>query len=353
MFFDMPLNAHPPTLDAASLRLKQTAAAAKSFVDFALWGGLTPGNLDQMPELAEGGVIGFKAFMCPSGIDDFDHADERTLREGMKRASALRRIVAVHAESESRIVLGAGTGIRDFLNSRPIKAELEAIRLALEIAGETGCALHVVHVSSAAGARLVADAKARGVNATCETCPHYLVLTDEDVERLGAVAKCAPPLRSRAESENLWRAVLGGEITTIGSDHSPAPPEMKTAADFFKVWGGISGAQHLLALLATRGLEPEMIAQLTSGNVAKRFGLPENKGRIATGCDADLAIIDLGAEFEVKRDDLLYRHRQSPYVGRRLRGATRRTLVRGQTVFKDGRITGTPSGRLIHPAPSC
>jgi allantoinase len=128
---------------------------------------------------------------------------------------------------------------------------------------------------------------------------------------------------------------------------------MKTAADFFKVWGGISGAQHLLALLATRGLEPEMIAQLTSGNVAKRFGLPENKGRIATGCDADLAIIDLGAEFEVKRDDLLYRHRQSPYVGRRLRGATRRTLVRGQTVFKDGRITGTPSGRLIRPAPSC
>jgi allantoinase len=353
MYFDMPLNAHPPTLDAASLRLKQTAAAAKSFVDFALWGGLTPGNLDQLPELADGGVIGFKAFMCPSGIDDFAHADERTLREGMKRAAALRRIVAVHAESESRIVRGAGAGIRDYLRSRPIEAELEAIRLALELAGETGCALHVVHVSSAAGARLVAEAKARGIDATCETCPHYLVLTDEDVERLGAAAKCAPPLRPWAEGENLWRALLAGGIATIGSDHSPAPLEMKTAADFFKVWGGISGAQHLLALLVTRGMEPGALARVAAGNVAKRFGLPESKGRIAAGCDADLAIIDLRAEFEVKREDLLYRHRQSPYIGRRLRGATRRTLLRGQTVFRDGRITGSPSGRLIRPVPFC
>jgi allantoinase len=353
MYFDMPLNAHPPTLDAASFRLKQTAAAAKSFVDFALWGGLTPVNLDQLAELAGCGVIGFKAFMCPSGIDDFLHADERTLREGMKRAAALRRMVAVHAESESRIVRSGGSGIRDYLRSRPIEAELDAIRLALELAGETGCALHVVHVSSAAGARLVTEARARGVDATCETCPHYLVLTDEDVERLGAPAKCAPPLRSRAESENLWRALLAGEIATIGSDHSPAPPEMKTAADFFQVWGGISGAQHLLALMITRGMEPGALARVVSGNVAQRFGLPESKGRIAVGCDADLALIDLRAEFELKREDLLYRHRQSPYIGRRLRGATRRTLLRGRTVFHDGRIIGRPSGCLIRPVSSC
>jgi allantoinase len=353
MYFDMPLNAHPPTLDAASFHLKQTTAETKSLVDFALWGGLTPGNLDKLAELAGCGVIGFKAFMCPSGIDDFEHADERTLREGMKRAAALRRIVAVHAESENRIVRSEGSSIRDYLRSRPIEAELEAIRLALELAGETGCALHVVHVSSAAGAHLVAEARAHGVDATCETCPHYLVLTDEDVKRLGAVAKCAPPLRSRAESENLWHALLAGEIATIGSDHSPAPPAMKTAADFFQVWGGISGAQHLLALMITRGMEPDALARMLSGNVAKRFGLPETKGRIEVGCDADLAIIDFGAVFEVKREDLLYRHRQSPYIGRRLRGATRRTLVRGRTVFQDGRITGNPSGHLIRPLLSC
>jgi allantoinase len=353
MYFDMPLNAHPPTLDAASFRLKQTAAETKSHVDFAFWGGLTPGNLDKLSELGDCGVIGFKAFMCPSGIDDFEHVDERTLREGMKRAAALGRIVAVHAESESRIIRSEGSGIRDYLCSRPIEAELEAIRLALELAGETGCALHVVHVSSAAGARLVAEARARGVDATCETCPHYLVLSDEDVERLGAVAKCAPPLRSRAERDNLWRALLAGEIATIGSDHSPAPPGMKAAADFFQVWGGISGAQHLLALLITRGMEPGALARVLSGNVAERFGLPESKGRIAVGCDADLALIDLHAEFELKREDLFYRHRQSPYIGRRLRGATRQSLVRGRTVFRNGRIACSPSGRLIRPKLSC
>ena len=349
MYFDMPLNAHPPTLDAASFRLKQTAAEARSCVDFALWGGLTPGNLDKLSELAGCGVIGFKAFMCPSGMDDFVCADERTLREGMKRAAALQRIVAVHAESESRIVRSGGSGIRDYLRSRPIEAELEAIRLALELAGETGCALHVVHVSSAAGARLVAGAGARGVDATCETCPHYLVLSDEDAEQLGAAAKCAPPLRSRAESENLWRALLAGEIASISSDHSPAPPEMKMAADFFQVWGGISGAQHLLALMITRGMEPDALARVAAGNVAKRFGLPESKGRIAVGSDADLAIIDLHGEFVVERESLFYRHRQSPYIGRRLCGATRRTLVRGRTVFHDGRIIGGPSACLIRP----
>ncbi len=208
------------------------------------------------------------------------------------------------------------------------------------MAGETGCALHVVHVSSAAGVALVADARRRGLDATCETCPHYLVLTDEDMERLRAVAKCAPPLRSEAEREALWRAVVAGEIATIGSDHSPAPPEMKTSADFSKVWGGISGAQHLLPLLLTAGLEPGALARMTSANVARRFGLPQSKGRLAIGVDADLALVDTKAEFVVERAKLFYRHQQSPYAGRRLRGVVRRTLLRGRTIFRDGALLG-------------
>jgi allantoinase len=353
MYFDMPLNAHPPTLDAESFRLKQAAGEAKSVVDFSLWGGLTPANLEQMGELAACGVIGFKAFMCPSGIDDFLYADENTLREGMKRAAKLGRLVGVHAESESKLVPSRGTGIRDYLNSRPIAAELEAIRIALEIAGETGCALHVVHVSSAAGVRLVTDARAKGLDVTCETCPHYLVLTDDDVERLGPVAKCAPPLRPLAETKKLFQCLYAGEIATIGSDHSPAPPAMKTDGNFFKVWGGISGAQHLLPLLISLGMDLSLLTKVVSNNVAGRFGLPGNKGRLAIGGDADLAIVDLKAEFEVKREELFYRHQQSPYAGKRLRGVTRRTMVRGRTVFQDGRITGQPSGRLIRSAQSC
>jgi allantoinase len=323
-------------------------------VDFALWGGLTPANLDRLEELAACGVIGFKAFMCQSGIDDFLSVEDRALREGMKRAAALCLPVAVHAESDAmtarltQAATAAGRDTaRDFLDSRPIEAELEAIGRALELAGETGCRLHVVHVSCAAGVRLIAEARARGVDATCETCPHYLVLTGEDVERLGPVAKCAPPLRSAQEQEALWGELLAGRILTAGSDHSPSPPGMKQSGDFFKVWGGISGAQHLLPLLLSRDADLSLIARLVSANVAERFQLPRSKGKLAPDCDADLALVKLGDDFEIKADDLFYRHRQSPYIGRRLRACVQRTLSRGRTIFDRGRIMGEPAGRLV------
>jgi allantoinase len=359
LFFDMPLNAHPPTLDAASFRLKQAAAEQKSLVDFALWGGLVPQNLDKLDELAGCGVIGFKAFMCNSGIDDFACVGDDILREGMKRAVALKLPVAVHAESESltaRLTAAAlaahRTGIRDYLNSRPIQAELDAIQRAIDLAGETGCSLHVVHVSCAAGVHLITTARKAGVDVTCETCPHYLALTDADVEQVGPVAKCAPPLRSAREREDLWRELLAENILTVGSDHSPSPPEVKQAADFFKVWGGISGAQHLLPLLVTLGhferqADLSLLLRFTSANVARRFKLPAGKGRIAVGCDADLALVNLDESFAVRAEDLHDRHRQSPYVGRRLRGAVRRTLLRGRTVFQDGEIVAEPQGRLV------
>lgn len=361
LFFDMPLNAHPPTIDVASFRAKEAAAKQKSLVDFAFWGGLVPQNLDKLGELAECGVIGFKAFMCNTGIDDFDRVDDRILREGMKRAAALQLPVAVHAESQeltSRLTAAAQaahrTGIRDYLDSRPIQAELDAIQRAVDLAGETGCSLHVVHVSCAAGARLIAEARKAGADVTCETCPHYLALTDADMEKLGAVAKCAPPLRPTGEREELWWELLSENILTVGSDHSPSPPEMKQAADFFKVWGGISGAQHLLPLLVTLGhfqwrADLGLLLRFCSANVARRFKLPAGKGRIAEGADADLALVNLEGSFDVRAEDLQYRHRQSPYVGRTLRGVVRQTLVRGRTVFAGGRIVAQPGGRLIKP----
>src|SRR5262245_22889169 len=216
-FFDMPLNAHPPTLDAASFDLKLAAAQQSSLVDFALWGGLTPDNLDRLGELAERGVIGFKAFMSNSGIDDFAAADDLTLYEGMARAAKLGRIVAVHAESDQltgllarRAIARGQVGVHDYLASRPVIAELEAIERAILFANETGCALHIVHVSSGRGVRLVAEARLRGVDVSCETCPHYLALTEDDVERLGALAKCAPPLRPQEEQAALWQQLLDG-----------------------------------------------------------------------------------------------------------------------------------------------
>jgi len=361
IFFDMPLNAHPPTLDAESFQLKLAAAQKSSCVDFALWGGLVPQNVDGLEELAACGVIGFKAFMSDSGIDDFPQVDEATLRKGMKRAAALKLPVAVHAESESMTKTLAHerlrqnkTSIRDYLDSRPIAAELEAIGRAVDLAGETGCALHVVHVSSSEGVQLIAEAKRQGANVSVETCPHYLMLTEGDLEQLGAVAKCAPPVRSMGEQEKLWARVLGGEVDTIGSDHSPAPPAMKGDVNFFKVWGGISGVQHTLPLLLAeghfkRGATLSLISKLLSENVTARFALPKTKGKIEIGRDADLALVDLDSEFEVRLGDLFYRHKQTPYAGRRLRGRVVRTLLRGQTIYHEGKIVATPAGRLLKP----
>ena len=272
------------------------------------------------------------------------------LTEGTAREviDATGLLVAVHAEIDHP-ELRHGTTIRDYLASRPIAIELEAIGLAIDLAGETGCALHIVHVSCATGVRLVSEARDAGVDVSCETCPHYLLLNEEDVERIGALAKCAPPIRDEFEREQLVCEVEAGNILTIGSDHSPAPMSMKTDPDFFKVWGGISGCQHLLGLLVHLELSWERIQWSTSENVADRFGLAERKGRIAPGLDADLVLLDPLGVTEISADSLHYRHRHTPYLGRNLRGSVVRTILRGATVALDGGIAGAPRGRFIKP----
>jgi allantoinase len=355
-FIDMPLNSSPPTLDRASFEAKLSAFRGKARTDFALWGGLTPDNLDGMEELAECGVVGFKAFMSASGIEDFRSCDDETLFRGMQTAARLGLPVAVHAENDGMTralaaeARGAGrTGARNYLDSRPVSAEAEAVSRALIFAAETGCALHIVHTSSSRGVELVRRAvEARLCDATCETCPHYLLLSEEDVLRLGAPAKCAPPLRAVQEREQLLAEVVAGRVDTIGSDHSPSPPEMKRSPDFFRVWGGIAGIQTTLRVLLTLDLSPRLIAGLASENPARRFRLP-GKGAIRVGADADISLVDLSGESVLRAEELLSRHRLTPYVGRRLRGEVKRTFVRGLTVFRDGAVTGEPVGRFVRP----
>ncbi len=359
-FCDMPLNASPPTLDAESFRLKRATMEAGSRTDFALWGGLVPGNVDRLEELAVEGVMGFKAFMCSSGIDDFAATDDFTLWQGMQVAARLGLPVAVHAESDAltqgltRAAVAAGRlSIRDYLASRPVVAELEAIDRAIRFASDTGCSLHIVHVSTGVGVAVVAEARSRGIDVTCETCPHYLVLTGDDVERLGAVAKCSPPLRDRDEQEALWAALARGDIELIASDHSPSPASMKQGDNFFAIWGGIAGVQTSLGLMLAegvqrRGLPLEQIVSLLTTRPARCFGLT-NKGRIEVGADADFALVDLSVTSDLQENDLLYRHCMSPYLGRAMGGQVRRTIVRGQTVFLDGKIVAPAIGQLVRP----
>lgn len=358
-FIDMPLNSSPPTLDAESFDRKLAACAGRARADFGLWGGLTPGNLDHLEALAERGVAGFKAFMSASGIDDFDSCDDESLYRGMRIAAGLGLPVAVHAENDGMTTAlsalarsGGRTSVRDYLDSRPVVAEAEAISRALAFAEDTGCSIHVVHTSSARGVGLIRAAVAAGLcDATCETCPHYLLLSADDVEAMGARAKCAPPLRSEHERKLLVREVAAGRVDTIGSDHSPSPLSMKQGPDFFVTWGGISGAQATLRGLLTLDLELSLVARLVSDNVARRFRIP-GKGGIRVGADADLAFVDLAVAAPVAETELLDRHRLSPYVGKTLRGAVRRTMLRGRTIAQDGEVVGAPRGRFLRPQKS-
>ncbi len=338
-FIDMPLNSSPPVCTLADFDEKRRVAEMKSHLDFALWGGLTPLSLPHMEAMADAGAVGFKAFMCHSGIDEFPHADAATLRAGMRVSAARRLPVAVHAELPFEVAVH-GRDMKAWLDSRPIAFELDAIRLALDLAGETGCALHIVHVTCAEGIDLVSDAKARGVDVTVETCPHYLLLDEQDAIRIGAAAKCAPPLRSSARVAALWDRLLDGHIDTIGSDHSPAPPDMKQGDDLFAIWGGIAGIQHGLPLLLDRATS--ILPQLSSA-VAKRFRLA-GKGGLSPGFSADFAVLRPNHS-AISGADLLTRHPISPYLGMTPRLAVASTWLRGE------RVTPATRGRFLAPSP--
>ena len=352
-YFDMPLNSTPPTINKENLELKRACSEEKSVVNYRFWGGLVPESIENIKELYENGVIGFKAFMSPSGIADFNHVDDVTIFKGMNEIASVGSLLAVHAESTVICDQLAQekqsqnkTSAKDFVESRPIISEIEAVRRIISYAEATGCKLHVVHASSRKVVEVINEAKQRGLDITVETCPHYLSLTLKDLEEKGGVAKCCPPLRDDQEVEQLWAAVANGEIDVIASDHSPAPASMKevTNGDFFKAWGGISGAQSTLNIMLTeghfnRGLPLEKIVELTAANPAKLFGLYPHKGTIAVGSDADLAIVNLNESFRLEKKDLFYRHQQSPYIGRTFKGKVTTTIVNGKVIFENGNIT--------------
>jgi len=312
-FIDMPLNNLPVTTTVAAFDLKHAAMQRSAKCDYGLWGGLVPGNLGEIEPLVKRGVMGFKAFMCPSGIDEFPAADERTLREGMKRIADLDSILLVHAEDPGMLREPRGPSADDFIESRPVEAEVSAIRNAIGWAEEAGCRLHIVHVSSSGGADLIVRSTH---DVSGETCPHYMLYVNRDMARIGGTAKCAPPFRDAPMQM----------LPIVVSDHSPSTLDLKRGDDFRKIWGGISGCQSTRQLLlAIKGLDVRDVAVATSTNIAYRFRIAD-KGDIAPGFDADLWLVDLDHEDVVRRKELLYKNPFSAHERQRIRGRTVKTL---------------------------
>lgn len=350
---DMPLNCLPVTTRRASLEEKLRATAGQLHVDVGFWGGVVPGNAGELPGLAAAGALGCKAFLVHSGIDEFPNATEADLRAAMPALRDAGLPLLAHAELEldhAPPPTGDPRLYESYLRSRPAAMEDAAIALLIRLARETGCAVHVVHLSSAASLPQLARAKAEGLRFTVETCPHYLCLEAEAIPDGATQFKCAPPIRERQNREALWRGLADGVIDLIVSDHSPCTPALKgrERGDFHAAWGGIASLQLGLPAIWTearrRGHGPADLARWMSARPAALAGVGHRKGRIAPGFDADLVVWSPDAEVTVEAEGLFFRHKLSPYVGRRLFGRVERTVLRGQVVYDGAAHPAGPIG---------
>jgi allantoinase len=353
---DMPLNSSPVTTTLAALDQKRTAAQGKLWVDCGFYGGVVPGNAGQIEPLARAGVMGFKAFLCHSGIDEFPNATEADLRQAMPRIAGTGLPLLAHAElvSEPSGQSSDPRSYAGYLASRPRQWEHDAIELLLALAAEYRCPVHIVHLASADALPMLRKAREAGVPVTVETCPHYLFFAAEEIPDGDPRYKCAPPIRESANRERLCAGLRQGWIDTLGSDHSPAPPEMKhlETGDLQRAWGGIASLQLTLPLIWTLARQwPQVgfseIANWLGRRPATLVGLESRKGALAAGYDADLVVFDPDAEFTVAGAELRHRHKITPYEGHRLRGRVERTYLRGYKVYDAGRIDGSPCGTTL------
>jgi allantoinase len=358
---DMPLNNLPATTSVNHLRLKQIAADGQCMVDYAFWGGVVADNQQHITALASAGVRGFKCFLVHPGIDGFTMVDRSQLEAVMPDVAASGLPLLVHAELPGPIddatasVNAANSDWKQYdtyLASRPDAAEIEAIRLMIELSRQYGCRIHIVHLASAQALQDLRAARDEGLPITVETCPHYLHFAAEDIPNAATVYKCAPPIRSRANRERLWQALTDGDIDLIATDHSPCPPEMKArgGGSFLEAWGGIASLQVALPVIWTeakrRGISIAAIARWMSERPAKLAGLAHRKGAIREGFDADFVIFDPDAETRVDGARLEHRHPITPYHGETLTGVAEKTFVRGEKVYDQGKFSN-PSGKIV------
>jgi allantoinase len=357
LLVDMPLNCLPATTNVPALEAKRAAAQGRCRVDWMPWGGVVAGNPLDIEPLAHAGVPGFKCFLVHPGIDGFTMVTEPQLRTALPHVARTGLPLLVHAELPAPIdsatanLANADWSLYEtYLQSRPEEAELSAIRMLFGLCREFTFRLHIVHLSAAKALPELRAARAEGLPVTVETCPHYLHLAAESIPRGATLFKCAPPIRSRENCDQLWQALRDGTIDLVATDHSPCPPEMKRLAEgnFHTAWGGIASLSIALPLMHTeavnRGFSLIDIARWMAAAPANLAGCHKHKGRLAAGYDADFVIFDPEAEFVVTEDRLHYRHPVSPYLGEKLRGEVKAAYLRGHLVFSGGQFPGQPIG---------
>jgi allantoinase len=292
---DMPLNSIPPTVDVAALEVKRKSAEGRCAVDVGFWGGAIPGNLGELRGLHDAGVFGFKCFLLHSGVDEFPPLHPADLDDYMRTLASFDGLLIVHAEDAGAIDRAPschGPRYLDFLASRPRAAENLAIDHVIQAARRTGARAHILHLSSGDALPMLAGARRDGIGVTAETCPHYLVLTAEEIPDGATQFKCCPPVREAANRELLWRG-LADVVRWMA--HGPA---------------------RLLGL--TR------------------------KGRIGVGYDADFCVFAPDEAFVVDPKRLHHKHPITPYGGRELLGVVHGTWLRGEELAGD-----EPRGRLL------
>ena len=353
---DMPLNSAPVTTSVANLQLKLAATTGQLHTNVGFWGGIVPGNADEVAGLIAAGVLGFKAFLTHSGIDDFPNATEADLRQVMPLLARHRLPLLVHCELSHNDDAWKQNDHRSYANylaSRPKSWEDEAVAMMIRLCEEFNCPTHIVHLSSAGSIAPIAAAKARGLPLTVETGQHYLYFNAEDIADGQTQFKCAPPIREKANNDQLWAALQAGIIDFVATDHSPAPPDLKqlVSGDFTTAWGGIASLQLALPVLWTaarpRGATLPDLARWLSENPAKLIGQGHKKGKIAIGFDADLIVVDTEKTFVVREEMIQHKHKESPYICQELTGVVEHTFLKGQPVFQHLAFTQLNHGEIL------
>lgn len=344
---DMP-NTNPPTIDKVSLEQKKKLAQ-KSLVNFGFHFGATNQNIQLAKKIK--GIAGVKIYVGSStGNLLVDNPDDIK-----KLFTNNNQLFLVHAEDEKFIQEQAvkykeETDPRIHTKIRAPEAAAKAVEMLLELIEQTRARVHFCHITTAKEVALIAEAKKRGLAVTCEVTPHHLFLTEEEYDKQDNWVKMNPPLRLEKDRQALWQGIKEGIIDTIGTDHAPHTQEEKKQ-DYWKAPAGIPGVETMLPLLLNEvnkgNLTLEELVKLTSSNPAKIFRL-SNKGKIEEGLEADLILVDLNLQKEIKNEKLETKCGWSPFENRKLKGWPIKVIINGHLVLENNLINDNYKGKYLY-----